>query len=313
MRRILTLAAAAATAALAPLLALPSPAAAAAGPISAVAGRVALGSDPWIPTGDLAVHVANGDDTEREAFFRLHLPHAVKLDSTKGCTAVDESTWTCGGDVLAAGGQKTYTFAVRSTIAEPVFEIENEGWVEGRTADGDSGGRNAFSFRWPDRLPLKLAATSGPVADGTTEVEVRVTNAGTFTMGGYSLMVKTPKGVSVVSPACTDSGRMSGVGCELYRAGTVRAGATDRFTVRLKVTGTPVTVNLLLAPTNRYTNRDTAVDLTLKPASGAGNDGTPTLPVTGSRTPVLFAIGGGLVLLGAGMLLLLRRRRVVIG
>lgn len=316
MRRILTLAAAAA-AILAPVLALPSPASAAAGPVTALAQRVALGSDPWIPTGELRVEVANGGDTEQKAFFRLNLPQSVKLDTTKGCTAVDGQTWTCGGDVLASKGTRTYTLKVTSTILEPVFGIESEGWVEGRTADGESGGRNAFSVRWPDRLPVKLAATAAPVTGGATEVDVKVTNAGTFTMGGYSLMIKTPKGVTVVSPGCSDSGRMDGVGCEVYRAGPVRNGATDRFTVKLKVTATPVTVQFFLAPTNRYTNRDTSVDLTLKAAAGAGagtgTDTDPTLPVTGARTQILLAAGGGLVVLGAGLLLLVRRRRVVVG
>jgi LPXTG-motif cell wall-anchored protein len=75
-----------------------------------------------------------------------------------------------------------------------------------------------------------------------------------------------------------------------------------------------VTVEFSLAPTKRFTNKDITAALTLKAASGAGaGAGEPTLPVTGSRTPVLFGVGGALVLLGAGLLVLLRRRRVVIG
>jgi LPXTG-motif cell wall-anchored protein len=319
MRRILGLAAIA-TAVLTPVLAVSGTASAAPGelgPISASAGKVALGSNPWVPTGELRVTVTNEAETEQKGFFLLRLPTSATLESSKLCKPVEERAWKCGGDPVAPGGKREYTVAITSTIPEPVFGRSDEGFVQGQTEAGVGGGRTIFTIAWPDRLPLRLAATSKPVANGTTDVDVKVTNAGTFTMGGYSLMVKTPKGVTVVSPACSDSGRMGDAGCELYRDGQLKAGDTDQFTVRLKVTSTPVTVELFLAPTNRYTNKDTRVDLVLKAAAQGGGGGTggnePTLPVTGSRTNLLIGTGAGLVVLGAGLLLALRRRRVVIG
>ncbi len=44
-------------------------------------------------------------------------------------------------------------------------------------------------------------------------------------------------------------------------------------------------------------------------SSSPGPAGPPgTLPFTGSHTPLLLAIGSGLVVAGAGLVLLLRRR-----
>jgi LPXTG-motif cell wall-anchored protein len=315
MRRLIVLAAAAA-AVVTPVFAFPSPASATPGPITALPHKVALGGSPWLPSGELVVDVGNGGAEQKGAFV-VHLPHTVKLEPTKRCRAADGdgSTWICDTDTIPAGGSRTYTLAVTSTIPEPAFGISDEGWVEGRTTTGEASNRVEFTIAWPDKLPLRLAATSGPVKDGFADVEMRVTNAGTFTMGGYSLMVKFPKGLTVVSPRCDDSGRMDGVGCEIYRPGPLKAGATDRFTVRMKVTTAPVTVPLFLAPTNRYTNKDTKLDLTLKAAPATTDDDAgPTLPVTGSRTtPILFATGGALVVAGAGILLALRRRRFVAG
>ncbi|GAA0925292.1 hypothetical protein [Virgisporangium aurantiacum] len=95
---------------------------------------------------------------------------------------------------------------------------------------------------------------------------------------------------------------MDGVGCEIYRSGPLKAGATYRFTVRMTVAATPVTVPLFPAPTNRYTNKDSKLDLS--PKAATPNGAAQTLPVTGSRTtPILFGTGAALVVAGAGILL----------
>src|SRR5688572_14350567 len=98
MRRLLTLAAAAAAVAT-PVLAFPSPASATPGPITASAGRVALGGNPWFPTGELAVEVGNSGAEQKGAFV-VHLPHTVKLEPTKRCRPADgdASTWICDTD-----------------------------------------------------------------------------------------------------------------------------------------------------------------------------------------------------------------------
>ncbi|HEX8627926.1 MAG TPA: LPXTG cell wall anchor domain-containing protein [Catenuloplanes sp.] len=337
MRRFLSLAVVAA-ATLTPMMALSSPAMAAPGPVDAYAHKVFLSGSPWSPSEDLTVSVHNGGTAADSGRFMLHLPHTIKLEPTPQCSPTDgmESTWSCGGAVIPAGGSRKYSLKITSAIAQPAFAIVAEGWVQGWSGAGAAGGRHNFTIAWPDRLPVKLTATAGPVTDGAVDVAVRVTNAGTFTLGAYSLNVRTPAGVSVVSPGCSDSSRMNGMGCELYRARQVKAGATDAFTVRLKVTKAPATVTLFLAPTNRYTNKDTTVSLTLKgaaakptatpkatptatptaapaAANGAGGGTAGTLPVTGAGTPLIVGSGVALVAVGAGLLLVQRRRRALAG
>lgn len=332
MRRFLSLAVVA-VATLTPMTALSGPAMAAPGPVNALADRVFLGGNPWSPSDDLTVTVSNGGTAADSGRFMLHLPHTVKLEPTPQCSPTDgmQSTWSCGGAVIPAGGTRTYSLKITSALAQPAFGIAAEGWVQGWSGAGVASGRHHFTIGWPDRLPMKLTATAGTVSDGAVDVAVRVTNAGTFTLGAYSLNLRTPAGVSVVSPRCSDSGRMNGMGCELYRSRQLKAGATDAFTVRLTVTKAPATVTLFLAPTNRYTNKDTTVSLTLKgaaatpaattapatpppaAANGAGGGTAATLPLTGPGTPLMVGSGAALVAVGAGLLLVQRRRRAVAG
>ncbi|HLL66024.1 MAG TPA: hypothetical protein VK453_09790 [Micromonosporaceae bacterium] len=233
-------------------------------PIEADADDVHLAEDPWLPLGQLTVRVRNTGPDPAEGHFVLYLPPTAKPEPAQGCTPADgplQPTWICGGEVIAAGGSRTYQVGVRSTTFEPVFNINQQGWVEGKLLTGGHGGRDTFQLNWPTRLPLRLAATAGRPVDGHVDVRVRVTNPGSSPVGGYSLMVQTPTGVRVTSPACSDSGRMSGVGCEVYRGAQLSPGTTDSFTVRLATGAARSRVRLYLAPTNRYTNRDTEVSL----------------------------------------------------
>ena len=161
---------------------------------------------------------------------------------------------------------------------------------------------------------------------------MRVTNTGTFDIGGYSLNITTPTGVRVTAPACSDSGRMNGVGCEILRQRVLADGATDSFDVRLTVTGGTKSVRLSLAPTNRYINRDAATTLRLggravpvpatppphprhpadptTPASTAPATPGPEaaeLPRTGTSGSTYGLIGAVLLALGVGLLVLRRR------
>ncbi len=338
MRRFTALAALAAAAA-APVLALAGPVAAAPpaadkGPVSALAEKVFLAGDPWAPRGELTVSVRNGSDYEDRGRFLLHLPQTARLAPNQPCVLFDwnRSLWLCEGSTLAAGESRTHTLTVRSVTSGPAFDIVDEAYVQGYSDMNETGPRNPFSIAWPNRLPLKLAATAGRVTGGAVDVAVRVTNAGSFTLGAYSVNVKTPAGVSVASPACSDTSHSVPAGCELYRTRQLAAGATDRFTVRLTVPTTPVTVQLVLEPAGRYTNKDTTVSLTLNGAAattptpatttpapappaagGAGGGYGPTLPVTGDRTAALAGSGAALVALGAGLVLGLRRRRFQLG
>jgi hypothetical protein len=312
----LRLTACAGTAALA-MLSLAPPAAAREPepPISALATRVALGGDPWRPTGTLRVEVVNTGTEPVAGSFVLHLPESVVPTRSPVCRRADgphQPAWVCGGANLPAGGRKVYSVPVRSTLLEPTFGTQALGWVAGRTADGRQERQREFVIAWPDRLPLRLAATAGRWVDGHVDVAVRVTNAGTFTLGGYSLNVRTPDGVRVTSPRCTDSGRMSGAGCEIFRGSRLKAAATDAFTVRLSVKPGKASVRLFLAPTNRYTNHDTVVTLRLdqEAATGPGTrpDTGPSLPRTGARPAVAVGVAAALIAVGALLVIGLRRR-----
>ena len=190
-------------------------------------------------------------------------------------------------------------------------------------------------------LSLRLAAKASGAG---TKVAVTVTNAGTFRIGAYSLMINLPDGVRVTGPACHDAGRMDGQGCELFRDEPLAAGASDKFTVNFALSGGPENVKFFLAPSNRYTNKDTEVTLklgqaapastspTTAPATGGGGGGAAAgggdtatggtategtdvdtaadaLPLTGTATGTVAVAGGALLMVGAVLFGLSRRRR----
>jgi hypothetical protein len=261
-------------------------------PISAAAERVALGGDPWHPSSTLTVNVVNQGSSRERGFFTLTLPSTAKIDAAGDCESLVEAdgTWLCGGEELAPGANHTYELPISSATIEPAFGTSSLGYVAGRTQDGRNGRRNDFLISWPDKMPLRLAAkTSG----ARTQVAVTVTNAGTFRIGGYSLMINLPAGVRVTGPACHDAGRMDGQGCELFRDEPLAAGASDKFTVSFALGGDPEKVKFFLAPSNRYTNKDTEVTLTLGKAASAS---------ASSRTaPISGGVGGGAAAGGADM------------
>ncbi|WP_433316943.1 LPXTG cell wall anchor domain-containing protein [Micromonospora sp. CA-269861] len=308
--------------------------------ILAWADIVFLGGDPWHASGPLEVKVVNEGGTAAKGFFVLRLPPDADLTSRGDCRAVDGATrtWVCGGAELPAGGDRTYRLTVTSSAAQPVFGVTGWGSVAGQDAAGRTDRPTDFRINWPDRTSLRLQATAGPVVDGAATIRVRVTNTGTFDIGGYSLNIATPDGARVTAPGCSDSGRMNGVGCEILRERRLADGATDSFDVRVSATGGTTSVRLWLAPTNRYTNRDTSVTLRLTGGGSGGGATTapsadpttppatpgpvadPTtppatpapvsaeLPRTGTDAVAYSLIGVSLLTLGGGLLLLLRRR-----
>ncbi|MBM0234990.1 LPXTG cell wall anchor domain-containing protein [Micromonospora sp. STR1_7] len=344
MNRLLSSGLLAATLLLAPALAGPaiaaptatptaSPSATAAPTITARGDLVFLANDPWFPSGPLEVTVKNPGTAAAKGFFLLRLPAFVDPTSGGDCRTIAGTprTWLCGGAELPARGERTYRMTVRSSTPEPVFGVNAWGSVAGRDAAGVTDRFTDFRINWPDRTSLRLRATATPVVNGTTTVRVRVTNTGTFDIGGYSFNITTPTGVRVTSPACSDSGRMNGVGCEILRQRVLADGATDDFDVRLTVTGGAKTVRLSLSPSNRYTNEDTALTLRIGGAggSGAGDATTPPpagptatattsapststpeaaqLPRTGPSGSTYGLIGAALLAVGAGLLVLRRR------
>ncbi|MEU7804344.1 LPXTG cell wall anchor domain-containing protein [Micromonospora arborensis] len=314
-----------------------SPSATAAPTVTARGDIVFLAQDPWLPSGPLEVTVKNPGATTAKGFFVLRLPDFVEPTSGADCRALSGTprSWLCGGAELPAGGERTYRLTVTSSTPEPVFGVNAWGSVAGRDAAGVTDRFTDFRINWPDRTSLRLRATAAPVVNGMTTVRVGVTNAGTFDIGGYSFTITTPDGVRVTAPACSDSGRMNGVGCEVLRRGVLADGATDSFDVRLSVTGGTKTVRLSLAPTSRYTNKDTALTLRLggTGGSGAGDASTPPsadpaatptptvtptavgtstpeaaqLPRTGTSGSIYGLIGAVLLALGVGLLVLRRR------
>lgn len=292
--------------------------------IEAVPQSVTLGQDPWVPTGDLAVAVKNHGPGTADGHFLLHLPNGVQLAPGTDCQRADgplQPAYVCGGKSLVVGATATYRVTLRSTTLEPVFDVRVDGgWVEGKNLRGPHGKRVAFAVSWPATLPVRLDAKAGPRTDGYVDVAVRVTNAGRSTLGGYSLNVMMPAGVTVVSPACSDSGRMNGAGCEVYRSSQVRAGATDAFTVRLAVGDTVRSIRLLLAPGNRYPTSDTETTVkvggkaTAVPAASAAGEGgsAPELPLTGPSTGHLLIVGACLILAGGALALRRRARQTAV-
>ncbi|MGW2622436.1 LPXTG cell wall anchor domain-containing protein [Micromonospora taraxaci] len=351
MNRLLSSGLLAAAVLLAPVLAGPAAAAPAASPtaspsetaVSTITARgdlVFLGGDPWSPTGPLEVSVRNSGGTAAKGFFVLRLPVDADLILGGDCRTVQGTprTWLCGGAELPAGAERVYRLTVGSSAPQPVFGVQAWGAVAGRDAAGVTDEFSDFRINWPDRTSLRLRATADPVVNGTTTVRVKVTNTGTFDIGGYSFTVTTPAGVRVASPTCADRGRMVGVGCEILRPKVLADGTTDSFDVHLTVTGGEKTVQLSLAPTNRYTNKDTALTVRLNGSggSGAGDATTPPpagptvtpsptatasptatvtsstpdvaqLPRTGVSGSTYGLVGVALLALGAGLLLLRRR------
>jgi LPXTG-motif cell wall-anchored protein len=341
---------------LVPTLANPAVAAPAASPdatapltITARGDLLFLGGDPWSPSSPLTVVVKNLGSTAAKGFFLLRLPASVDLTSVGDCRALPGTprTWLCGGAELPALGERVYRLAVTSSTPEPVFGLREWGSVAGRDAAGVTERFVDFWINWPDRTSLRLRPTAAPVVDGMTTVRVRVTNTGTFDISGYSLAVTTPAGVRVTAPACSNSGRMDGVGCEIVRPSVLADGATDSFDVRLAVTGGAQTVRLALTPASRYTNKDTALTLRLSGSggSGAGNATTPPpagptatpspaaptatpnpsaptatpapstpdvahLPRTGVSGSTYGLLAAVLLAVGVGLLVLWRRRRI---
>ncbi|MBM0278260.1 LPXTG cell wall anchor domain-containing protein [Micromonospora tarensis] len=289
------------------------------------------GTDPWFPAGPLEVSVVNQGATAAKGFFVLRLPTGFDLDDHGDCRVLGGAprNWLCGGAELPARGDRTYRLSISSSSPEPRFGSQAWGSVAGRNAAGVTDAFTDFRINWPDRTSMRLRATATPVVDGTTTVRVQITNTGTFDVGGYAVFVTTPTGVRVSAPECADSGRTNGPGCEILRRRVLADGATDTFDVRLAVTGGTKTVQLTLAPVNRYTNKDTTVSLRLSGAGGSGAgeattspsaspSGTPTptgvstpeaaqLPRTGASGGTYGLIGAVLVALGTGLLVLWRR------
>jgi hypothetical protein len=250
-------------------------AAPAAGDITATVTTVPLGGSPWKPTRLVDVDVQNAAGSPRKAYFMLELPSSVELGATDICDAAGPGRWVCGGDEIAAGGDKAYKVRLTSSTLEPVFGVENLGHVTGQDADGNRGRRNDFLIRWPDRTAVRLAAAAGTTVDGRTTIDVTVTNTGSFAIGGYSLAIILPKGVEVTDTFCDHDQRLRGAGCEIYRGKGLAAGAVDAFTVTTTVEGGPKNIRLHLTPDNRYSNKDTTVSLTLGAAA------EPTAPAAG--------------------------------
>jgi hypothetical protein len=193
------------------------------------------------------------------------LPEGTALGATDICDQVTPGVftkWVCGGDELPAGGEQRYLIRLNSDLITPDFGTTMPGNVAGRTADGRLGARNDFPVTWPARTTMKLVTTKGQPVSGRTKVTVTATNTGTFAIEGYSLDVDTPANATVQS-SCFGEPHVPSVDCEVWRSKTIQPGATDTFTVTVKVTGTTAKVGFTLSPVQRYTNKDAKTALTL--------------------------------------------------
>ncbi len=295
------------------------------GPISATASPINFGGNPWVPTGTLTVKVHNAGAEATEGYFLLDLPVGAELIKPELCETSVDYDWTvvCGGDKLPAGGEKTYHLAMKSDVDGVLFDVKDRGFVAGSQDGGKLGARTQFAINWPRKAPLRLAVTKGGTADsnGTVSVDVKVTNIGTSTIGGYSLAAKLPKGVKITR-SCDPKLNREGASCEVYRGKALKAGAVDSFSLTTTVVDGPKKVTFYLTPSARYTNKDTAVTLKLggpvlelesaTAGSGGGAELSQTaaeLPKTGVDTGVVAAGGAGLLGLG-GLIFAVTRRRI---
>ncbi len=239
---------------------------AAEGTIVADADMAVLTGNPWHPGADTAVVVRNDGPVSGRGFFLLTLPEGVDLGATDSCGTIPEGgrrTWLCGGGQIPAGGSRTYPIRINAQAERPEFGVQRYAEVTGRDDQGRLGPRTDFRISWPDRTQLRLTATKGSTVDGATKVAVRVRNAGTFPIGGYSVSVRTATGMRVTSRGCAPAGAEPGH-CQIDRNAMLKVGATDRFTVVLAWApgDRPQSVHLRLTPSGRYPNPGTMATLT---------------------------------------------------
>ncbi len=268
----------------APPVAVARGSSAADGTISAHADMALLTGNPWHPGADTDVVVRNDGPVSAPGSFLLTLPEGVALGATDICEAVPEGggrTWLCGGAQIPAGGSRTYPIRVNAQAEPPEFGVQRYAYVTGRDHQGRLGRRTDFRISWPDRTQLRLTATKGSTVDGATKIAVRVRNAGSFPIGGYSLSVETDTGMRVISKGCNPVGAETGP-CQIGRNAVLKAGAADRFTVTLALAAgnRPQSVHLLLTPSGRYTNPDTMATLTWRGTAAVGLSPTQAGPVT---------------------------------
>jgi LPXTG-motif cell wall-anchored protein len=291
------------------------------GPISATAGPLDFEGNPWAPSGTLAVTVHNGSHKALKGHFLLQLTESAYLVPGQCKTFKDDDySFVCGGDLLGAGADKTYRLRINSDVDGVQFEASDKGRVVGIELEGGRGAPDDFAINWPRRMPLSLVVAQASAVGGKSKVDVTVTNQGTFAIGGYSLAVRLPKGVSVAG--CDTKLKREGASCEVYRGKGLKAGAVDRFSLTTTVGSGPKNVTFYLTPGDRYTNEDTSVTLALGGAAEATATPAPTLPVTpepgtdpelpktGVNAVALAAGGAGVLGLGALLFVIARRRRV---
>jgi hypothetical protein len=201
-------------------------------------------------------------------------------------------------------------------------EVSAPGSFEGQTTAGIG-----VAYRAPFRV-LELANPARIVIDLKTQQ--RVDNDGL--PGGPRALRVTPSSgpvgtkVTVAGSNCNNPGSASASTYLVFQTGQGgTVGAVDFGDIRTDRQGrfrTTVTVPARLDPlqgigggptrprTYQFTTRPPAcVGSFTVTSSSPGPAGPPgTLPFTGSQTPLLLAIGSGLVAVGAGLVLLVRRR-----
>jgi LPXTG-motif cell wall-anchored protein len=192
-------------------------------------------------------------------------------------------------------GQTTAGIGVTSRVGFRVLELANPTRIAVDLAhpqmiddDGLSGGPRALTVT-PARGPVGTRVTVEGRGCGNLDQPVRLVfqNGGTGTVGAVDLgefpasEQDAFRATAVVIPANMDP--LQGVG-----GGPTRPG-TYQFTTR------PPTC------TSTFTVTSTA-------SNHPDTDTPGTLPLTGSHTPLLLAIGGGLLVVGVGLVLLVRRQ-----
>ncbi|HEX5741326.1 MAG TPA: hypothetical protein VFY17_07205 [Pilimelia sp.] len=243
-------------------------------PVTATAKSVALGKNPWAPFARLPIALTNPNETATPATFQLLLRGPVGIRPDQRCKSVNvgqlsnvptgaTAAYECTAGRLPGKSAREAALRLVSTADDPVFGIVGAGWTRGVSATGQVGKATEFAIGWPAKTPVRLAAAASRNKDGAVGVNVIITNAGSATLSGYSVVMKAGTGATPTSKACRKTPEAGAGACEVRRGREIAAGASESFTVKFSVPGRAAEVELWLAPGNRHPNEDRTAKVVL--------------------------------------------------
>ncbi|WP_164088400.1 LPXTG cell wall anchor domain-containing protein [Frondihabitans sp. 762G35] len=261
-----------------------------------------------------------------------NLPGGILFQSSaSGCTAEGQRVVCAGvGPPLAPGGKRSFTFTVR---LDPSYI--GDGSDLGNVASGSmstSGTISPSEMVFPpeplvdpvaDLSITKSAAMVAPVADGSTDWTITVTNRGPSTAQDVLATDAVPQGLTFtgsVPSVCVPSGNSTIGNVAECSLGSLLPGETTTVILTTGVSSAVVAGTILRnsatvtsltddpVPENNRTGLVASIPVIGLPTPQPAPPNEPVLAFTGSRGVAPLAIGA-LLLLGLGAVLLIRRRR----